>query len=49
MVRRVVVAGLEIIEAGFAVADIATVGQRIPERDGSAGGPIDDLSAVGVD
>ena len=38
MVRRVVVAGLEIIEAGFGVVDIAAVSQRGPERDCRAGG-----------
>ena len=38
MVCRVVVAGLEIIEAGFVVIDIAAVSQRVPERDCRAGG-----------
>ena len=40
MVRRVVIAALEVIEAGFGVVDIATVGQRIPERDCRAGGSL---------
>ena len=38
MVRRVVVAGLEVIEAGFGVVDIAAVSQRVPERVCRAGG-----------
>lgn len=38
VVRRVVVAGLEVIEARFGVVDIAAVSQRVPERDCRAGG-----------
>ena len=38
MVYRVVIAALEVIEAGFGVVDIATVGQRVPERVCRAGG-----------
>ena len=40
MVCRVVVAGLEIIETGFAVVNIAAVSQRVPERDCRAGGSL---------
>ena len=49
MVCGVVVAALQVVEAGFAVADIAAVGQRIPERDCGAGGAVDDIVAAGVD
>ena len=38
MVRRVVVARLEIIPTGFGVVDIAAVSQQVPERVCRAGG-----------
>ena len=38
MVRRVVVAGLEIIETCFEIVIVATVAQRVPERVFRAGG-----------
>ena len=38
MVRRAVVAGLEIIETCFEIVIVATVAQRVPERVCRAGG-----------
>ena len=38
MVRGVVVAGLEIVEAGFGIVVVATVAQGVPVGKGGAGG-----------
>ena len=40
MVRRVVVAGLEIIEAGFVVIDIATVANGVAVDEGGGAGAV---------
>ena len=49
MQHWVVVAALEIIEAGFYVANVAAVGQGVPEGDGAAAGVVDDLVAIGIE
>ena len=48
MVRRVVVAGLEIIEAGFGVVDIATVADGVAVDEGGGAGAVS-CSGIGGD